>query len=114
MEAPDPHVQNEGDTELGFQGTRMEAIMDKYKNAPMMMLLCKISEEKERQEREQNKRQKTGQDRDPRLPYDVLVQEGISPNPGPSDEKRNALLVLAPCGKTRRAGCRRGTIQRTK
>ena len=30
---------------MGFQGTRMEAVMDKYKNAPMMMLLCKHSEE---------------------------------------------------------------------
>ena len=92
----------------------MEAIMDKYKNAPMMMLLCKISEEKERQEKERKERQKTGQDRDPRVPYDVLVQEGISPNPGPSDEKQNDRLEDAPRGNLRRAGCRGGMRQRTK
>ena len=58
MEAPDPHAQNGGDIEFGFQGTRMEATMDKYKHAPMMMLLCKISEENERQEKEKKERKK--------------------------------------------------------
>ena len=59
---------------------------------PLMMQLCKISAEvdkaKKRAKTEKaRKTKKEGQSADPRVPYDVLVQEGISPNPGPSATK---------------------------
>ena len=71
--------------------------MEEYKNAPMTMLLCKISQEKERHEKEKEEKMQQGQDRDPRVPYDVLVEEGISPNPGPHNGRSNALRAVAPC-----------------
>ena len=45
QEAPDPHAQNDGDTDLGFHGTRMATIMQEYKEAPLMTLLCILSQE---------------------------------------------------------------------
>ena len=47
-----------------------------------MMQLCKISAEIDRAKKKA-KAKKEGQTRDLRIPYDVLVQEGISPNLGP-------------------------------
>ena len=70
--------------------------MEEYRDAPMILLLCKIPQENERQEKEQNDRLQKGQDSDPRVPYDVLVEEGISPNLGPSSRRSNALRVVAP------------------
>ena len=103
QKAPDPHAKTERDIDDSLNSAKMDEVMEKYKDAPMMMQLCKIAEEKERQEKQKKGSQHKGQDRDPRVPYDVLVEEGISPNPGPHEERLDALRAVAPCWDTRRA-----------
>ena len=86
-----------------------------------MLQRCKVSAEIDKAKKKV-KAKKEGQTRDPRVPYDVLVQEGISPNPGPhtADRWRRSrskfptakakffamvlLLVEAACGCTTWSG----------
>ena len=85
LTAPGPHEVE--DKEADNEENAIEAAIDRATadckpEEPLMTQLCKISAEIDRAKKK-TKAKKEGQTRDPRVPYDVLVQEGIRPNPGP-------------------------------
>ena len=85
LTAPGPHEVE--DKEADNEENAIEAAIDRATadckpEEPLMTQLCKISAEIDRAKKK-TKAEKEGKTWDPRVPYDVLVQEGISPNLGP-------------------------------
>ena len=51
------------------------------------IILCRMAKEMERQK--ETRETEKGQTRDPRIPKEVLIQEGIESHPGPNERKKD-------------------------
>ena len=79
------------DKETFIQQAINDAVDNMKDDLPIMMQLCKIKEATCRAEKlfEDREAMLKDQTMDPRNPKEVLIEQGISPNPGPSKARKS-------------------------